>query len=61
VIEIRFRDIDPDTGKVSQDKRIALCDNENMAKWVLYALDLAQREDSDPNREIYSGSIEQAL
>ena len=54
MIEIRFKDTDPDTGKISQDKQIALCENENMAKLVLYALNMALKEDSNPNREIYS-------
>lgn len=54
MIEIRFKDIDPDTGKVSQDKKIADCEDERMAIWVLYSLNLAVAEDLDPNRIIYS-------
>lgn len=54
MIEIRFKDIDPDTGFISQDERIALCESEQTAKWVLYALNLAEKESDDPNRIIYS-------
>ena len=54
MIEIRFKDIDPDTGTVSQDKRIALCEDEISARLILFALDLAQKEEADPNRTIYS-------
>jgi hypothetical protein len=56
MIEIRFRDIDPDTGEVSQDRRICLCESERMKNWVLNAL-LASEEDS-PNREIYAQDYE---
>ena len=44
MIEIRFKDIDPDTGDISQDKLIATCENESMARWVLYGLDLVEKE-----------------
>jgi hypothetical protein len=56
MIEIRFRDIDPDTGEVSQDRRICLCESERMKNWVLNAL-LASEEDS-PNLEIYAQAYE---
>ena len=54
--EIRFKDIDPDTGDVSQDLPIALSMSENNARWVLEALtrewfDLNGA--NDPNREFY--------
>ncbi len=51
--EIRFRDIDPDTGDTSQDKRICLIEDDRMVDWVMYGLSLASAEESDPNREIY--------
>lgn len=54
VIEIRFKDIDPDTGEISQDKKICECENEKMAKWVAYALNLVEAESADPNRTIYT-------
>jgi hypothetical protein len=53
-IEIRFKDIDPDTGDVSQDKLIATCESESMAKWILYGLMLVEKECHDPNRELYT-------
>lgn len=54
MIEIRFRDIDPDTGLISQDKQIAVCESETSASWVLEALSKLQEEELDPNREIYT-------
>jgi hypothetical protein len=54
MIQIRFKDVDPDTGETTQDKLIATCETESMSNWVLYALKLAEKEDSDPNREIYT-------
>lgn len=53
MIEIRFKDIDPDTGEISQDKQIALCESEVSAAWVFQALNKLQSELDDPNREIY--------
>lgn len=54
MIEIYFKDIDPDTGEITQNKRIAVCDTEEMAKWVLYGLHLVEIEAVDPNRTIYA-------
>jgi hypothetical protein len=54
MIEIRFKDIDPDTGSISQDTQIAVCESESSAKWVLHALHKLQEESHDPNREIYT-------
>lgn len=51
--QIRFRDIDPDTGYISQDKLIALCETITSANWVMHGLHLTMVEDNDPNREIY--------
>jgi hypothetical protein len=52
VIEIRFRDIDPDTGDVSQDRLIAICDSIRMSNWVKQAIELTVTD--EPNREIYT-------
>jgi hypothetical protein len=52
VIEIRFRDIDPDTGDVSQDRLIAICDSVRMSNWVKQAIELTVTD--EPNREIYT-------
>ena len=57
--QIRFRDIDPDTGFVSQDKLIAFCETMSSANWVIYGLHLTMQEDNDPNREIYMLDSEQ--
>lgn len=56
MIEIRFRDIDPDTGEISQNKRIAVCDSKRMSNWVKNALDESIAD--DPNREIYQQETE---
>lgn len=52
MIEIRFRDIDPDTGDVSQDRLIAVCDSVRMSNWVKQAVELTVTD--EPNREIYT-------
>ncbi len=54
MIEIRFRDIDPDTGLISQDKQIATCETSALASWVMQALTKLQEDAEDPNREIYT-------
>ena len=51
MIEIRFRDIDPDTGGISQDEKIAETDLLMHATWISYAL--AQHGNDSPNREFY--------
>jgi len=56
MIEIRFRDIDPDTGDVSQDKKIAICEFENHAKWIKHALEVDEAD--EPNREFYLVKLE---
>ena len=57
MIQIRFRDIDPDTGFISNDKLIATCETEQMAAWVLQALSLLEEEANNPNREIYKMTL----
>jgi hypothetical protein len=52
MIEIRFRDIDPDTGEVSRDELIAVCDSVRMSNWVRQAIELTV--EGEPNREIYT-------
>lgn len=58
MIEIRFKDIDPDTGSVCQDKRIAVCDSKRMSNWVKNAL--WKTVDGEPNREIYQQEIDES-
>jgi hypothetical protein len=52
MIEIRFRDIDPDTGGISQDMKIATCEVTSHAKWIKHALEIGGA-DEQPNREYY--------
>lgn len=59
MLEIRFRDIDPDTGDITQDKRIAICDSDKMANWIFSSLQLLERESDNPNRELYLIKIEE--
>ena len=51
--EIRLRDIDPDSGDVSQDVLLATSENEMYARWILHSLELDNAENGDPNREFY--------
>lgn len=54
--EIRFRDIDPDTGDISQDIPIAMSTDEGNAKWIVQALNtdwFGIGGPCDPNREFY--------
>jgi hypothetical protein len=54
--QIRFKDIDPDSGKVSQEVTIATCETENLATWVKESIerDWYKIDGScDPNREFY--------
>jgi hypothetical protein len=51
--EIRFKDIDPDTGDISQDKLICVCPDEISANWVFQSLKMMMAEFDEPNREIY--------
>jgi hypothetical protein len=55
--EIRFRDIDPDTGDISQDMRICLIEDDRMVDWILAGLDMVAAEEGDPNREIYTQEV----
>lgn len=54
--QVRFKDIDPDTGLISQDSLIATCNTESDAKWVHAALNaewFSPNGGCDPNREFY--------
>jgi hypothetical protein len=55
MIEIRFRDIDPDTGDISQDMKIATCEVASHAEWIKHALEMEGSE--DPNRDFYLVNI----
>ncbi len=53
-VEIWFKDIDPDTGNISQEKRLFTCESEIIANWVMLSLqkDMSINYD-DPNRELF--------
>ena len=51
MIELRFRDIDPDTGGISQDTKIATCEVASHAEWIKHALEIGEAD--QPNREYY--------
>jgi hypothetical protein len=53
MIEIRFRDIDPDTGGISQDTKIAICEANIHADWITRVLAM-HGADEQPNREYYT-------
>jgi hypothetical protein len=48
--EIRFKDIDPDTGDTIADTPIAITRSENYGEWIVQALSKINLE---PNREFY--------
>jgi hypothetical protein len=48
--EVRFEDIDPDTGEASQDKLVAIVPELQAAGTMVNALNLA---DEEPNRRYY--------
>jgi hypothetical protein len=54
MFEVRFKDIDPDSGDVSQDKIVCECEDRQSAFWVLKSLECEWFSDEgaqDPNRE----------
>ncbi len=51
--EIRFKDINPDSGEVSQDVMLATSENEMYARWIVHSLEFDNAENGDPNREFY--------
>lgn len=54
MIEIRYKDIDPDSGVLTRDEMICQCPNEMLAEWVYSAIVRDMSLDYDePNREIY--------
>ena len=52
--EIRYKDIDPDSGDITRDEMVCQCPTEMLANWVYSALvrDMSWDYDS-PNREFY--------
>jgi hypothetical protein len=48
--EIRYKDIDPDTGDTVTNEPIAITRSENYGEWIVQALSKINLE---PNREFY--------
>ena len=54
MIEIRYKDIDPDTGNITTDALLCFCENPLIANWIYSAILKDMSLDYDePNREIY--------
>jgi len=56
MFEVRFKDIDPDTGEISQDVKICVCEDQQSANWVIHSLEYewySPEGAQDPNREFY--------
>ena len=52
--EIWYKDIDPDTGNISTERRLCVCENDLIANWVMLALLKDMSLDYDnPNRELF--------
>jgi hypothetical protein len=49
--EIRFKDIDPDTGDISQDKLVCYTSSKDIAEYVMALV--MKAEEGEPNREYY--------
>jgi hypothetical protein len=58
MIEIRYKDINPDNGDITNDQMICQCPTEMLADWVYSALVRDMSLDYDnPNREFYMKTI----
>jgi hypothetical protein len=54
LFEIRYRDIDPDSGELTKDQIICTCYSKLTTEWVYSAIVRDMSLDYDePNREIY--------
>jgi len=55
-IELRFKDIDPDSGDISQDELMCICLDMDMANWLKITVEenwYGENGPCDPNREFY--------
>ena len=54
LVEIWYRDIDPDTGERSEEHKLCSCDSHFIANWIMTALkiDMSLHYDN-PNRELF--------
>jgi len=53
---VKFKDIDPDTGNISQDMVICVCEDELNARWIKESIEFewfSENGANDPNREFY--------
>jgi hypothetical protein len=54
MVEIRYKDIDPDSGNITRDELVCQCPTDMIAEWVYSALVRDMSLDYDePNREFY--------
>jgi hypothetical protein len=56
MIEVRYRDIDPDTGEISSCGLICRCKDIDNANWIKLAIErdwYSENGPCDPNREFY--------
>ena len=52
--EIWYKDTDPDTGNISNESRLCICESDLIANWVMLALLKDMSLDYDnPNRELF--------
>lgn len=54
--QVRFKDIDPDSGSVENDGILCICPNEKIAKHILNLIEkdwYSEDGPKDPNREFY--------
>ena len=64
MFEVRFKDIDPDTGEISQDKKICECEDYQEAFWILKSLEKEWHSPEgaqDPTRDFYITKNGQAI
>jgi hypothetical protein len=55
-IELRYKDIDPDTGSITRDELICFCLDVDAAKWIKLSIEsdwYGENGPCDPNREFY--------
>ena len=48
--EIRFKDIDPDSGDITQDLHVCYASHEDTANYIL---ELINKNNDEPNRDFY--------
>ena len=61
MVDVRFKDMDPDTGYISQDKLMATCMNSGLATLIKNCLEKEYSEEGNPNRDFYTTDSPEAL